>query len=63
MPSRYLTDSKDSHLIVTVSSKERAAVSRPCQGQALWVCRVLAHTNKFGLELIDNRLALQVEDW
>ena len=58
-----LTDSEDSDLVVTVSSEQGASVSRPGQRKALGVSRVLSNSDEFGLELINDGLALQVENW
>lgn len=52
----------DANDIVAVASKEGLAVRRPGKRQALGLSRVLAEARELGLELVDDRLALKVED-
>lgn len=58
----HLSDGEDSNDVVRVSGKEGRSISRPGQREALWVGRVLSNTNELWSELIDDGLALQVED-
>lgn len=52
----------NAHLVVAVTGEQGGAVGGPGQRQALRVRRVLAHVNELRSELVDDRLALQVED-
>lgn len=52
----------DANDIVAVTSEQSLAVRRPGKRQALGLRRVLAEARELGLELINDRLALQVED-
>lgn len=60
--NRCLVDSVDAHLVVAVTGEEGGAVSGPGQRQALRVWRVLAHVDKLGRKLVNDRLAFQVKD-
>lgn len=52
----------DADNIVAVASKQRLAVCRPRKRQTLGLLSVLAKTRELRLELVHNRLALEVED-
>lgn len=58
-----LCDRVDAAEAVRVAGEQRRAVGGPGERQALRVSRVLADTGELGLELVDDRLALKVEDW
>ena len=52
----------DAHNVVAVAREQGLAISRPRERQALGLLRVLAEAGELGLDLVDNRLALEVKD-
>jgi len=60
---RFLrADGPDTNEVVSETTEQGLAISRPRDRHTLGLSRVGANINEAGLELIDNRLALQVED-
>ena len=57
-----LNNRVDAHNVVAVTREEGLAVGRPRERQALRLLGVLAEAGELGLDLVDDRLALEVED-
>ena len=56
------TDGPDTDERVRVTGEEGLTISRPSQGDGLGRVRLLSNVGELGLELIDNRLGLQIPD-
>jgi len=60
--TRLVTNGPDTDDTILVTSEESLAISRPGQGDSLRRTGLLANVSELGLELINNRLGLQVPD-
>lgn len=58
----YLTNGENANLVVTVTSEQSSTIGRPCQRSAFWIRRVLADVCEFGLDILDDGLAFQIEN-